>query len=138
MPSLLQITTTIGYGSPNKANSYAVHGAALGAKEVQATRESLNWPYEPFVVPEEVYKYVDGSLSRFLRLFRQVFANFSKVSIVPLAPSSKSYVIMICRHLCSVCSANYCMLIPSYFVQPHQQEDCRGCGFGSCLECHFC
>ena len=52
-----QITTTIGYGSPNKANSYAVHGAALGEKEVAATRENLGWPYEPFVVPEEVKRY---------------------------------------------------------------------------------
>eukprot|EP00850_Spirogloea_muscicola_P011462 SM000071S21086 [mRNA] locus=s71:348165:351437:+ [translate_table: standard] len=53
-PSMLKITTTIGYGSPNKANSYAAHGAALGEKEVAATRENLGWPYEPFVVPEEV------------------------------------------------------------------------------------
>eukprot|EP00475_Leptophrys_vorax_P032630 TRINITY_DN50583_c0_g1_i1.p1 TRINITY_DN50583_c0_g1~~TRINITY_DN50583_c0_g1_i1.p1 ORF type:complete len:742 (-),score=103.13 TRINITY_DN50583_c0_g1_i1:132-2357(-) len=56
-PTMIKITTTIGYGSPNKANSYAVHGAALGGKEVTATRENLNWPYEPFVVPDEVYAH---------------------------------------------------------------------------------
>lgn len=50
----LQVTTTIGYGSPNKANSYSVHGSALGAKEVDATRKNLGWPYEPFHVPEDV------------------------------------------------------------------------------------
>jgi transketolase len=51
---MVQVTTTIGFGSPNKANSYSVHGAALGAKEVDATRQNLGWPYEPFHVPEEV------------------------------------------------------------------------------------
>lgn len=52
-----QVTTTIGFGSPNKANSYSVHGSALGAKEVEATRNNLGWPYEPFHVPEEVKRY---------------------------------------------------------------------------------
>ncbi|KAK3036047.1 hypothetical protein RJ639_030748 [Escallonia herrerae] len=51
------VTTTIGFGSPNKANSYSVHGAALGAKEVDATRKNLGWPYEPFHVPEDVKKH---------------------------------------------------------------------------------
>lgn len=31
-----------------------MHGSALGAKEVDATRQNLGWPYEPFHVPEEV------------------------------------------------------------------------------------
>ncbi|KAF8045989.1 hypothetical protein N665_4147s0005 [Sinapis alba] len=53
-PTLIKVTTTIGYGSPNKANSYSVHGAALGEKEVEATRNNLGWPYEPFQVPEDV------------------------------------------------------------------------------------
>ncbi|KAI4973565.1 hypothetical protein ZWY2020_041346 [Hordeum vulgare] len=49
----MEVTTTIGFGSPNKANSYAVHGAALGTSG-QATRANLGWPYEPFFVPEDV------------------------------------------------------------------------------------
>ncbi|CAA0820365.1 Transketolase-2- chloroplastic [Striga hermonthica] len=53
-PTLIKVTTTIGFGSPNKANSYSVHGSALGAKEVDATRQNLGWPYEPFHVPEDV------------------------------------------------------------------------------------
>ncbi|URE15757.1 Transketolase, thiamine diphosphate binding domain [Musa troglodytarum] len=53
-PTLIKVTTTIGYGSPNKANTYSVHGSALGSKEVDATRQNLGWPYEPFHVPEEV------------------------------------------------------------------------------------
>lgn len=53
-PTMIKVTTTIGFGSPNKANSYSVHGSALGSKEVEATRANLGWPYEPFHVPEEV------------------------------------------------------------------------------------
>ncbi|GLT84416.1 hypothetical protein SLE2022_026480 [Rubroshorea leprosula] len=56
-PTLIKVTTTIGYGSPNKANSYSVHGSALGAKEVDATRKNLGWPYEPLHVPEDVKKH---------------------------------------------------------------------------------
>ncbi|XP_074263181.1 transketolase, chloroplastic-like [Silene latifolia] len=56
-PTLIKVTTTIGFGSPNKANSYSVHGSALGAKEVEATRGNLGWAHEPFHVPEEVKKH---------------------------------------------------------------------------------
>ncbi|NCR42335.1 MAG: transketolase [Microcystis aeruginosa W13-11] len=53
-PSMIKITTTIGYGSPNKSNTADVHGAALGATEIGLTRKALGWEYEPFVVPDEV------------------------------------------------------------------------------------
>ncbi len=54
-PSLIKITTTIGYGSPNKSDTAGVHGAALGADETKLTRENLGWNYEPFVIPDEAY-----------------------------------------------------------------------------------
>jgi transketolase len=53
-PSMIKITTTIGYGSPNKSNTADVHGAALGASEIELTRKALGWEYEPFVVPDDV------------------------------------------------------------------------------------
>ena len=53
----LQVTTTIGFGSPNKANTYSVHGSALGSKEVEETRSNLQWLHEPFHVPDEVKRY---------------------------------------------------------------------------------
>ncbi|GAB4858736.1 hypothetical protein Ancab_010210 [Ancistrocladus abbreviatus] len=56
-PTMIKVTTTIGFGSPNKANTYSVHGSALGAKEVEATRQNLAWPYEPFHIPEVVKKH---------------------------------------------------------------------------------
>jgi transketolase len=55
-PSLIKVSTLIGYGSPNKANSYAAHGAPLGADETALTRDNLKWPYGEFEVPAEVYE----------------------------------------------------------------------------------
>jgi len=53
-PTLVVIRTHIGYGSPNKQDTAAAHGAPLGEDEVQATKRNLGWPYdEPFTVPEE-------------------------------------------------------------------------------------
>jgi len=46
----------LGSVPPTRPTPYAVHGAALGDKEVTATRENLKWPYAPFEIPEEVYK----------------------------------------------------------------------------------
>uniref|UniRef100_A0A0E0P6I5 transketolase n=1 Tax=Oryza rufipogon TaxID=4529 RepID=A0A0E0P6I5_ORYRU len=56
-PTLIKVTTTIGYGSPNKANTYSVHGSALGTKEVEATKNNLSWHHEPFHVPDEVKRH---------------------------------------------------------------------------------
>ncbi len=53
-PVLVECRTVIGKGSPNKAGTHAVHGAALGADEVAATREALVWTDEPFVIPQAV------------------------------------------------------------------------------------
>eukprot|EP00899_Mesostigma_viride_P023872 jgi/Mesvir1/466/Mv11341-RA.1 len=65
-PTLIQVTTTIGYGSPNKADSHVVHGAALGLEERAATRENLGWEHDaPFVVPPEVRKAMtEASIAR--------------------------------------------------------------------------
>ncbi|AOW14505.1 transketolase [Hydrogenophaga crassostreae] len=53
-PTMICCKTVIGMGSPHKAGTHDVHGAALGAAEVQATREALGWTAEPFVIPPEV------------------------------------------------------------------------------------
>jgi transketolase len=54
-PSLLCCKTVIGKGAPNKAGTEATHGAALGDKEVAATRAALGWNYPPFEIPEAIY-----------------------------------------------------------------------------------
>ncbi|MDD5030973.1 MAG: transketolase [Rhodoferax sp.] len=53
-PTLICCKTVIGMGSPNKAGTHDVHGAALGAAEVQATREALGWTAAPFEVPQDI------------------------------------------------------------------------------------
>src|SRR5688500_13988067 len=53
-PSLIEVRTQIGYGSPKKAGTAEAHGAPLGAEETRATRAALGWPHEtPLYVPEE-------------------------------------------------------------------------------------
>jgi len=55
-PSLIRVRTHIGYGSPNKQDTAAAHGAPLGPEEVERTKKNLGWPTEPtFHVPDEVY-----------------------------------------------------------------------------------
>ena len=53
-PTLICCKTVIGQGSPNKAGSHDVHGSALGAAEVAATRAALAWSAEPFAIPEAI------------------------------------------------------------------------------------
>jgi len=53
-PTLICCKTVIGKGSPNKAGTHEVHGAALGASEVAATRAALNWSADAFEVPEHI------------------------------------------------------------------------------------
>ncbi|QIQ86245.1 transketolase [Erythrobacter sp.] len=53
-PSLVACRTVIGKGSPGKQGTAATHGAPLGVEEVAATRETLGWEYEPFVIPDDV------------------------------------------------------------------------------------
>ncbi|ASS76882.1 transketolase [Tumebacillus algifaecis] len=53
-PTLIEIRTIIGHGSPNKAGTNKVHGAPLGDEEVRLTKEFYGWPHEPFHVPSEV------------------------------------------------------------------------------------
>ncbi|WP_105210662.1 transketolase [Streptococcus suis] len=54
-PSLIEIKTVIGHGSPNKQGTNGVHGAPLGPEETEATRKALDWNYAPFEIPAEVY-----------------------------------------------------------------------------------
>ncbi len=52
-PSLIRVRTVIGYGSP-KAGTQKVHGEALGAEALKATKKNLGWPEDKmFYVPEE-------------------------------------------------------------------------------------
>ncbi len=85
-PSLVIARTHIAYGSPNKQDTAAAHGAPLGEEEVRLTKENLGWPTEPdFYVPEDVLAYFRkarqrGSAleERWRALFREYEARYPK------------------------------------------------------------
>ena len=57
-PSLIQLRTHIGYGSPNKQDSEKAHGSPLGEDEVRLTKEAYGWdPDAHFLVPDEVLEH---------------------------------------------------------------------------------
>lgn len=53
-PSLIRCRTTIARGSPKMAGDAASHSGPLGAEEIAAMRDALDWPYAPFEVPDDV------------------------------------------------------------------------------------
>ncbi|HPI58901.1 transketolase [Zoogloea sp.] len=59
-PSLICCKTLIGAGSPNKQDSHDVHGAPLGAAEIEATRAHIGWPHPAFEIPADVYAAWDA------------------------------------------------------------------------------
>ncbi len=67
-PSIIKITTTIGYGSPNKSDTAGVHGAPLGEEESANTRQELNWEYAPFEIPQEAYAHYRTAINKGAKL----------------------------------------------------------------------
>ncbi|TAH52346.1 MAG: transketolase [Betaproteobacteria bacterium] len=54
-PTLICCRTVIGAGAPNKQGSHDVHGAPLGAAEIEAARAHIGWTHPPFHIPADVY-----------------------------------------------------------------------------------
>ena len=79
-PSLICCKTIIGRGSPNKAGSHDSHGAALGEKEVAATRQNIGWDHPPFEIPPDVYAGWDARSKGAAREaeWNEKFAAYSK------------------------------------------------------------
>ncbi len=53
-PTLIACRSTIGFGAPTRAGTAKAHGEPLGPGEVAGAKRNLNWPYEPFAVPEHI------------------------------------------------------------------------------------
>jgi transketolase len=53
-PTIICCRTVIGLGSPNKAGGHDVHGAPLGAAEIEAARAFIGWTHAPFEIPADV------------------------------------------------------------------------------------
>jgi transketolase len=63
-PSLISVRTIIGYGAPNKQNTFKTHGSPLGTEEVLAAKQNLGWPTDrDFYIPEDVSEHFRGALS---------------------------------------------------------------------------
>jgi len=74
-PSLIDVRSHIGYGSPNKQDTAKAHGEALGPDEVTLTKEALGWPLEPaFHVPDEVSDFYRAAGARGIELRAQWIA----------------------------------------------------------------
>lgn len=58
-PTLIEVRTIIGYGSPKVAGTNKAHGNPLGLEEAKATKEFYGWPHDEFTVPAEVQAYFE-------------------------------------------------------------------------------
>ncbi len=63
-PSLILVRTILGYGAPNKQNTFEAHGSPLGAEELRAAKEALGWPTEPFHIPAEALAHLRAAVAR--------------------------------------------------------------------------
>ncbi|MFT4416919.1 transketolase [Fredinandcohnia humi] len=87
-PTMIEIKTTIGYGSPNRAGKSKAHGEPLGADELKLTKEAYNWTFEEdFYVPDEVYAHFEEAVKKagqlkeeqWNQLFTQYKENFPEL-----------------------------------------------------------
>lgn len=64
-PSLIVVRTHIGYGAPDKQDSFEAHGSPLGADEVRKAKQNLGWPTEPdFLIPEKARDHFRRAVER--------------------------------------------------------------------------
>ena len=64
-PSIIQVRTHLGYGSPHKQDTFEAHGSPLGADEVAATKQALGWPLEPeFFIPPEALAHFREAIAQ--------------------------------------------------------------------------
>jgi len=77
-PTLIVCKTSIGKGSPNRANTAKAHGEPLGGDEIKLTREAIGWTHDAFVIPQEVYADWDAKAEGELLVadWNQRFAKF--------------------------------------------------------------
>ncbi len=79
-PSIILVRTHIGFGSPNKQDTFEAHGSPLGEEEVRLTKENLGWPAEPsFFIPDQalaVFRAALGSGQRAERRWRETLAKY--------------------------------------------------------------
>jgi transketolase len=71
-PSLIIVDSHIGYGSPHRQDTSAVHGEPLGEEEIKLTKQAYGWPPDAkFLVPNGVYEHFESGVGRRGREARQ-------------------------------------------------------------------
>jgi transketolase len=64
-PSLILARTHIGYGAPDKQDSFESHGSPLGVDEVRLAKQNLGWPTDPlFYIPEKAVEHFRKAIQR--------------------------------------------------------------------------
>ena len=85
-PSLIACRTVIGFGAPNRQGTEKAHGAPLGAEEIAKTRAALDWPYEPFQIPELVIEQWRKVGARGQATRRSWIERTKRLNAVPRSP----------------------------------------------------
>ena len=71
-PTLIIVESHIGYGSPNRQDTSAVHGEPLGEEEIKLTKRAYGWPEDAkFLVPDDVYEHFRQGIGKRGRELRQ-------------------------------------------------------------------
>ena len=81
-PSIIMVHSHLGYGSPNKQDTFEAHGSPLGVEEVRLTKQKLGWPLEPaFYIPDQALNHFRSALERGKKLqaeWDQKFAAYAE------------------------------------------------------------
>jgi transketolase len=81
-PTLIEVKTIIGYGSPNKGGKSASHGSPLGKAEINLVKEAYGWNYdEEFYIPEEVkahFSELKEASEKKEQAWNELFAQYEK------------------------------------------------------------
>lgn len=81
-PTLIEVKTIIGFGSPNKAGSSASHGSPLGKDEAKLAKQNYEWNHDAdFHVPEEVasfYSHLAEAGKKAEAAWAELFAEYAK------------------------------------------------------------
>ncbi|WP_072688759.1 transketolase [Rhodococcus marinonascens] len=96
-PSLILLRTIIGFPAPNKMNTGAAHGAALGADEVAAVKKALGFdPDKTFEVADEVIAHTRKVVERGAQAHKQWQKSFDDWAV--RAPENKKLLDRLLGH----------------------------------------
>lgn len=80
-PSIINLRTHIGYGSPHFQDTPAAHGAPLGEDEIKLIKKNFGWdPAKTFVVPDEVLKHMQTMKEKGAKIEKEWNEKFEKYS----------------------------------------------------------